>query len=83
MLDIAGGIARSSTNVQLYASNSTCAQKWYLKKNDDGTYRISSACGAVVLDLSGGVAKNGGNIQVWENNGTKAQKWVLTLKNSN
>jgi len=76
-LDVSGGIAESGTNIQLYTGNSTCAQKWYLKKYDDGSYQITSACAPSVLDLSGGVAKNGGNIQLWSPNETKAQKWFF------
>ena len=78
-LDVAGGFKTPGTNVQLFTSNSTCAQQWQIKKNTDGTYRITSACSSnIVLDLAGGVAKNGGNVQIWSSNGTKAQGWILT-----
>ncbi len=69
-LDVAGGINKNKTNVQLYTCNKTKSQKWGWTKNGE----IKSIMG-LCLDVSGGKNINGTNIQLYKCNGSKSQKW--------
>lgn len=86
-LDVAGGSLNSQTNVQLYASNGTAAQRFTFIAaspatvdpcddilKDKGWCVISpSANGAVAFDVAGGSLNNGGNVQTYSCNGTLSQ----------
>lgn len=74
-LDVEGAKQNSGTNVQQYESNNTDAQRWIIKKTDDGYYYIVSKCNELFLDISEAKTTNGSNIQVYAGNGTKAQKF--------
>lgn len=67
----------SGANVRLWSNVGYCAQKWNVRRNTDGTYRIKSSCSDKVLDVSGAIYRNGTNIQIWEDNSTSAQKWLF------
>lgn len=75
-LDVAGGNLGNNTNIWMYSENGSCAQRWKLQQNDDGTYIIKNACKeTLVLD----VQDYGSNIQLytkWGDNNS-AQKWKL------
>lgn len=79
-LDVKGGNFASSSNVQVYTSNDSAAQRFRLRSTSadvaNGTYfiRIASRANSV-LDVSGGSSADGANVQIWQNNDTGAQKW--------
>lgn len=79
-LDVKGGNFASSSNVQVYTSNDSAAQRFRLRLTSadvaNGTYFIRMASRAnSVLDVSGGSSADGANMQIWQNNDTGAQKW--------
>lgn len=79
-LDVKGGNFASSSNVQVYTSNDSAAQRFRLRSTSadvvNGTYFIRMASRAnSVLDVSGGSSADGANVQIWQNNDTGAQKW--------
>ena len=79
-LDVKGGSFASSSNVQVYGSNDSLAQRFRLRATsatiDNGAYfiRMASHAGSV-LDVSGGSYSDGANVQIWQNNDSGAQKW--------
>lgn len=79
-LDVAGGIAKSGINVQLWAWANVDAQLWRFYSAGNGYYYIQNKLG-YYLDVSGGVVKNGTNIQVYTKNNTNSQKWKLMTEN--
>lgn len=79
-LDVKGGNFALSSNVQVYTSNDSAAQRFRLRSTSadvvNGTYFIRMASRAnSVLDVSGGSSADGANVQIWQNNDTGAQKW--------
>ena len=77
VLDVSGGKAGNSKNVQQYESNGTKAQKWVVKKSNHGYMIISALDSNYVLDVSGSKANNGTNIQLYSGNGSDAQNWNI------
>ena len=77
VLDVSGGKAGNSKNVQQYESNGTRAQKWVVKKSNHGYMIISALDSNYVLDVSGGKADNGTNVQLYSGNGSDAQNWNI------
>lgn len=70
-----------NTNIQIWANNNACAQRWTIISNSDATYTMISTCtheGAV--DLKDGLANNTSNIRLWTVDGTAAQKWIFKRK---
>jgi GH25 family lysozyme M1 (1,4-beta-N-acetylmuramidase) len=71
------GGERKSWPVQMYPSNGTLAQRWHVKRNEDGTVTLISAANGKALDVSGMSHDDDAVIQVYEPNGTDAQKFLL------
>lgn len=85
VLDIQNGAerAKNETNIQLYESNQTNAQKWQVTYNSkDGTYEIINPYTKKAIDVAGAGIQNWTNIQLYESNQTCAQKWFI-LKREN
>ena len=78
VLDAARGIAQNGTNIQLFQSNGTKAQKWKITYKENGYYNISSLLDLTQnFDVAGGGKTNGTNLQLHQNNETKAQEWII------
>ncbi len=78
VVDVDGGRTANSTNVQLYQSNGSDAQKWYVKQLDDGYYEITTMLdNTKSLDVAGGKLVNGTNVQIYNSNGSDSQKWYI------
>lgn len=77
VLDVVGAASKDGTNVQLYQSNGTAAQRFQLKYNNDGTYTLLAEHSKKALDVSGGNYSNGTNVQQYSQNGSAAQKWLI------
>jgi hypothetical protein len=69
-LDVAGGVNRNKTNIQIHACNGSNSQKWRWT-NKQEIKNIMGLC----LDVSGGVNADNTNIQLYRCNGSKSQKW--------
>ena len=77
-LDLNGASVINSSNIQLYQSNWTDAQKWKVTKTSDGYYIIRTEINNdYALDVAGGNFSNLTNVHLYEFNNTKAQKWII------
>ena len=85
VLDVSGGSSQSGSNVQLYASNGSSAQRFTFVPCSpdvpscsdmfgDGWYLLSSISNLnSVLDISSASLSDGANVQIWNANNTLAQ----------
>lgn len=80
-LDLAGGVNRNGTNIQLWETNGEWPQDWQFHYDvTTDTYTIASAgSGHHLLDLAGANTNAGTNIQLWASTGSCAQRWYLRL----
>lgn len=83
-LDIAGGKAAKTSNLQCYTANGGQAQKFKLTKCTNflknGTFVLrSSLNNQKAIDVKSGSRSEGANVQIHSNNGTQAQKWNVQL----
>ncbi|MET8893940.1 lectin [Streptomyces albogriseolus] len=69
-LDVDNAGTADGTRVQIYACNSSAAQRWTVSA--DGTLRALNKC----LDVSGGGTADGTRVQLWTCNGTGSQVWA-------
>lgn len=78
VVDVDNANTKNGTNVQLFSSNGTNAQKWYVKPIDNGYYEITTVLNNnLVLDVDNAGKKNKTNVQIYTKNGTDAQKWMI------
>ncbi len=78
VVDVDDAKAANKTNVQLYWSNDTNAQKWKITNLGNDVYEISSLVDEnYVLDVDNAGQKNKTNVQIYKRNNTNAQKWLL------
>ena len=73
VLDVYGGSLNNSANVQLYDSNDTNAQKFFVIPKGDGFYSIINGNSRKSLDIYGGKNANKANVQQYTGNGSNAQ----------
>ena len=77
-LDVASGSTANLANVQIYTSNSTAAQKYYVKSlGYGGYYKFINCASYKAVDIKGGSSKAGANIDIYTDNGTSAQTWQI------
>ncbi len=69
-LDIAGGVNKSGTNIQIYQCNKSKSQKWSWTSKKE----IKNVMG-LCLDVTKSRKANGTNVQLYKCNGSKAQQW--------
>ncbi len=77
VLDVASGTMIDTTNIRVYDSNDTTAQRWYMYFKDG---RIVLRCAKnqnFVVDVSSGKDQNNWNVQLYTYNGTAAQSFAL------
>lgn len=82
VLDVAGGSSKNFTNVQVYQSNDTSAQRWfvYLK---EGCHIFRPACASnAVLDVYAGATASMTNVDIYTMNNTAAQKFTINICNA-
>lgn len=83
VLDVSGASMGNGGNAQLYESNGTDAQRWYIefdRNKNSKTYgycTIKNLNSGLALDVNAGQAKNGQNVQQYAPNCTSAQWWKL------
>ncbi len=77
VLDISSASKLSGANVQIWKSEGTTQQKFYIKHEGSGYYTIKNVNSGKVLDVTWGKTERGTNVQQWTSNYTDAQKWVI------
>lgn len=75
-LDIENGNRQMQANVQIYQSNGTNAQKFYIEDKGNGFVIIKNVKSKHLLDVAGGSQENSANVQQYRDNGTWAQMWI-------
>ncbi len=75
-LDVQGGSTSICANIQIYRTNNSNAQKFYLEKSGK-YYRIRNVLSGLVLDVQGGSGADGANVRQYIWNNSAAQKWSL------
>lgn len=85
-LDVNNNSSQPGTNVRLWNSNSTSAQRWKLDLIDapivsGGTYRLMHKGTNQCLDVNNNSSQPGSRVQQWTDNGSNAQRWVITKEN--
>lgn len=82
VIDVANGWDANGTNVQLYSSNMSGAQKWSLKRIAGSDYYTIGLRGTnKVLDIAWGSASDCANVQIYEGNGADGQLWKFVKRN--
>lgn len=71
VLDVASASTEDWANVQLYQSNQTNAQKYFVEKQDNGKYTLTVLCSDKLLSA------NGTNVCQLSNQNSKNQQWEL------
>ena len=78
MLDLTGGVAKNTWNIQLYYTNGYNAQKWKVTYLSNGYYEIVSLVDLTKsLDVAGAGSYLGVNLQLYERNNSPAQQWII------
>jgi len=73
-------LGENGSKVQLWTTHGRANQQWIVKKNPNGTYRISSAepkAKKMSLDADSHDLMNGTKVQLWSQNGNPVQQWAL------
>ncbi len=75
VLDVSGANSSNGTNIQVWESNGTNAQRFRIIKNGDdyNIIGLASKC----IDVAAGDIRDGTNIWLWESNGTDAQRFKI------
>ena len=77
-LDVAGGTLASGSNIQIYTSNGTNAQKFHIVWNGSG-YVITAARSEYAVEGKWGGMTNETNVWIYEANGTTGQTWKAEI----
>lgn len=75
VLDVAGGSAANGANVQIYGSNGTLAQKWYVRAADDGSLTLQNVGSGLCL-----AADAAGNVIQAEGSSSESAQWELRVQ---
>jgi len=78
VLDVAGGVKKNNTNIQLFGSNNSIAQIWKIKYLNNGYYSVTSAMNyKISMDVAGGNMDEGANLQLFIANNSDSQQWYF------
>lgn len=78
VIDLTSANTANGSNIRIWQSNDTNAQKWNFIRQNDGYYQIASSIDQnKVFDITSGIIANYSNIQLYDTNNTNAQKWTL------
>lgn len=80
VLDIAGGKMADCTAIQVYNSNDTLAQRWWIYKVGDSIAIASAKDNTYVIDVEGNNRKSGTKIQLHRYLPSDAQHFVVANK---
>ena len=77
--DISGGSRANGANAQIYASNGSLSQRFWIRSVGSGWYSLTACCSAFPLDVKDCSSSDGANVQQWPWNGSVAQKWRFEM----
>ena len=80
ILDVANAGRVDGTNLDVYESNETWAQRWYIC-GEQGSYCFRAQCGELVIDIPNDSTENGENVWMWTYNGGSAQQFSIQKMN--
>ncbi|ERI04546.1 RICIN domain-containing protein [Atopobium sp. oral taxon 810] len=88
VLNIAGGVAKNTANIELKQQNGSDTQLWIFEGtrvfDGEGWYEIRAAGnGDLALDVSGASGNDGANVQIYKANSTAAQTWHISSLGGN
>lgn len=80
VLDLYSNATSAGTNIQIYASDNSCGQRWKVYRTSDGYITLESACATgMVVDLASATQANA-NVQLnIFNKSTATQQWTLRV----
>ena len=70
-------VGSTKVNVVSRSKRDGSDQYWKFKRNEDGSYTITSQSNSKCLDSYGGTGNSGDNVQVYQPNGKDSQKWII------
>lgn len=76
VVDLSGNNSKNGQNIHVWGKNNSNAQKFYFKKQSNGTYKIYHISGRLIC-LSGRSSKNGSNIHLWDDHDGPWVEWGL------
>lgn len=76
-LDVDGNKTANFTNIQIYESNNSIAQKFYIRPTGDGWYKFISPLSGKCLNVNGNTKKAGSNVSLYESKPWDGQKWRI------
>lgn len=77
VIDVSSASKNNGANIQVYAVNSTNAQRWNVTHDSKGYVIFKNVNSNKVLDITAANKKTGTNIQQYADNGSGAQKWIV------
>ena len=78
VIDLLEAKTNNGTNIQLYKTNGSNAQKWEISYLASGYYKISTLINLTKsIDVASGGISNGTNVQLYDYNTTMAQQWII------
>lgn len=83
VVDVAGASISDGANIQLYASNGSDAQKFYIRNVGNHHYILISLTSGRVLEVESGNRNDGANVRQNAYNGSDYQKWQLICDENN
>lgn len=79
-LDIDNGSKEAGANVQIFGSNSTLSQRFWVRSAGDGWYTITACISAMDLDVENYGTEPGTNVQQWTRSANNnAQRWHFEM----
>ncbi len=81
VIDLSGNNVKNGGNIHVWEKNGSDAQKFYVRHQGGGRYKIYHKSGYVIC-LAGRNTKNGTNVHLWEDHTIPATKWVFRDKNT-
>ncbi len=76
-LDVDGNGTANFTNIQIYNSNGSSAQKFYIRPSGDGWYKFISPLSGKCLSVNGNSRKDRTNVSLYESKSWDGQKWRI------
>ena len=77
VLDVYAASRASGANVDLYASNDTNAQRWYIYENQNGSYTLRAKCGTTCV-LTASSTSAGANVEMKTFSSSSNQQFKIT-----
>lgn len=82
VMDIYAGLSSNHANTDIYTSNGSAAQVYYIRPLGDGLYEIMCCCSGLLIQACDGTAADKVNVCQGERDGSDAQKWRITASST-